>query len=79
LCCILATPARATLGTLRLESNLYDLVAARLRALGHKVESANGEDMGGYQAIWFVPDRLGSLAGRRDRATRGRRIPGSVG
>ena len=41
--------------TLDLESNLYDLVGAQLSAMGHKVESANGEDMGGFQAIWFVP------------------------
>jgi gamma-glutamyltranspeptidase / glutathione hydrolase len=48
------THAQAS-NTLSLESNLYNLVAARLRALGHKVESANGEDMGGFQAIWFLP------------------------
>jgi gamma-glutamyltranspeptidase/glutathione hydrolase len=47
--------AQAT-NTLSLESNLYDLVGPKLQALGHKVESANGEDMGGYQAIWFLPD-----------------------
>jgi gamma-glutamyltranspeptidase/glutathione hydrolase len=41
--------------TLDLESNLYDLVGTQLSAMGHKVESANGEDMGGFQAIWFVP------------------------
>jgi gamma-glutamyltranspeptidase/glutathione hydrolase len=41
--------------TLDLESNLYDLVGADLKAMGHKVESANGEDMGGFQAIWFDP------------------------
>jgi gamma-glutamyltranspeptidase / glutathione hydrolase len=40
--------------TVQLESNLYDLVGASLKALGHKVESANGEDMGGYQAISVV-------------------------
>jgi gamma-glutamyltranspeptidase/glutathione hydrolase len=47
--------AQAT-NTLSLESNLYDLVGPKLQALGHEVESANGEDMGGYQAIWFLPD-----------------------
>jgi len=41
--------------TLSLESSLYELVGTRLKALGHHVESANGEDMGGYQAIWFLP------------------------
>lgn len=47
--------AQAT-NTLQLESNLYDLVGAQLQAKGHRVESANGEDMGGFQAIWFLPD-----------------------
>jgi gamma-glutamyltranspeptidase / glutathione hydrolase len=48
------THAQAS-NTLSLESNLYHLVGARLQAMGHKVESANGEDMGGFQAIWFLP------------------------
>jgi gamma-glutamyltranspeptidase/glutathione hydrolase len=39
--------------TVSLESNLYELVGAQLKALGHKVESDNGEGMGGYQAIWY--------------------------
>lgn len=38
--------------TLYLESELYSIVGASLKAMGHKVVSANGEDMGGYQAIW---------------------------
>ena len=46
------THAQAS-NTLSLESNLYTLLGARLRAMGHKVESANGEDMGGFQAIWL--------------------------
>jgi gamma-glutamyltranspeptidase/glutathione hydrolase len=41
--------------TVELESNLYSLVGAKLKALGHKVVSANGDDMGGYQAISFTP------------------------
>jgi gamma-glutamyltranspeptidase/glutathione hydrolase len=41
--------------TLALESNLYNLVGPKLKALGHKVVSANGDDMGGYQAISFTP------------------------
>jgi gamma-glutamyltranspeptidase/glutathione hydrolase len=45
------THAQAT-NRLSLESNLYALVGARLKALGHGVESVNGEDMGGFQAIW---------------------------
>ncbi|MEP6548469.1 MAG: gamma-glutamyltransferase [Gammaproteobacteria bacterium] len=46
--------AQAT-NTLQLESSLYDLVGAQLKDLGHTVSSANGDDMGGYQAISFVP------------------------
>jgi gamma-glutamyltranspeptidase/glutathione hydrolase len=41
--------------TLNLESNLYNLVGASLQAKGHKVQSANGEHMGGLQGIWFLP------------------------
>jgi gamma-glutamyltranspeptidase / glutathione hydrolase len=41
--------------TLSLESNLYGLVGSSLSALGHKVVSANGEDMGGFQSISFLP------------------------
>jgi gamma-glutamyltranspeptidase/glutathione hydrolase len=48
------THAQAS-NTLMLESNLYALVGAPLSGLGHKVESANGEDMGGFQAIWLLP------------------------
>ena len=48
------THAQAT-NELDLESSLYNLVAAPLEALGHQVKSANGDDMGGFQAIWFHP------------------------
>jgi gamma-glutamyltranspeptidase/glutathione hydrolase len=41
---------------LELESNLFDLVGAKLAAMGHKVESSSGEPMGGYQGIHFTPD-----------------------
>jgi gamma-glutamyltranspeptidase/glutathione hydrolase len=41
--------------TLQLESTLYSAVGAALKALGHKVVAANGEDMGGYQAISLTP------------------------
>ena len=54
------THAQAS-NTLDLESNLYDLVGADLKAMGHKVESANGEDMGGFQAIWFLPSHSGAM------------------
>ena len=47
--------AQAT-NTLALESELYRLVGSQLQALGHHVIAANGDDMGGYQAIAFVPD-----------------------
>jgi gamma-glutamyltranspeptidase/glutathione hydrolase len=48
------THAQAT-NELDLESNLYDLVGGPLKAMGHRVKSADGEDMGGFQAIWFHP------------------------
>jgi gamma-glutamyltranspeptidase/glutathione hydrolase len=41
--------------TLALESNLYQLMGARLKQWGHQVISANGDDMGGFQAISFLP------------------------
>jgi gamma-glutamyltranspeptidase/glutathione hydrolase len=56
---------------LALESNLYNLLGARLTAMGHRVESANGEDMGGFQAIEFFPlpttadGTLGSTGGEQ--------------
>jgi gamma-glutamyltranspeptidase/glutathione hydrolase len=45
--------AQAT-NIVQLESSLYDLLGSQLKALGHTVVSANGEDMGGYQAIAFT-------------------------
>ena len=42
--------------TLDLESQLYNLVGAQLKAMGHDVVSSNGSPMGGYQAILFTPD-----------------------
>jgi gamma-glutamyltranspeptidase / glutathione hydrolase len=41
---------------LSLESKLFTLVGAELQAMGHKVQSANGGAVGGYQAIMFTPD-----------------------
>jgi gamma-glutamyltranspeptidase / glutathione hydrolase len=41
---------------LDLESKLYDLVGAQLEAMGHKVNRATGDLMGGYQAILFERD-----------------------
>ena len=42
-------------GDVHLESQLYDLVGAQLRALGHKVVRVEGDDdqFGGYQAVLF--------------------------
>jgi len=42
--------------TLSLEAPLYDLVGAKLSAMGHTVKSVNGEEMGGVQIIMFVAD-----------------------
>jgi len=41
--------------TLELETPLYDRVGAPLAAMGHKVKAANGDGMGGYQAILRSP------------------------
>jgi gamma-glutamyltranspeptidase len=41
---------------LRLERDLHRLVAAPLAAMGHQVELAAGDWVGGYQAIKVVPD-----------------------
>ena len=37
--------------TLLLESELFAVLGAELASLGHRIELANGEIMGGYQAI----------------------------
>jgi gamma-glutamyltranspeptidase/glutathione hydrolase len=41
---------------LYLESELAKRVGPQLKAMGHDVVVANGEPMGGYQAILFTPD-----------------------
>jgi gamma-glutamyltranspeptidase/glutathione hydrolase len=41
---------------LNLESRLFGLVGAQLKAMGHSVNSVDGGEMGGYQAIMFTPD-----------------------
>jgi gamma-glutamyltranspeptidase / glutathione hydrolase len=41
---------------LSLESRLFALVGAQLKAMGHNVGSINGSPVGGYQAIMFTPD-----------------------
>jgi len=42
--------------TLSLETNLFNLVGAALRAKGHEVRAANGGSVGGYQGILFTRD-----------------------
>jgi gamma-glutamyltranspeptidase/glutathione hydrolase len=39
---------------LSLEAPLYELVGPQLSAMGHTVNSVNGEDMGGVQSIMFI-------------------------
>lgn len=41
---------------LSLESRLFGLVGAQLKAMGHDVRSVGGGAVGGYQAIMFTPD-----------------------
>ena len=38
-----------------LETSLYNSVGPQLIALGHKVFSETGDEMGGYQSILFTP------------------------
>jgi gamma-glutamyltranspeptidase/glutathione hydrolase len=57
------THAQAT-NTLYLESNLFALVGGPLSARGHRVVAANGEEMGGFQAIELMPE--GVLRGASD-------------
>jgi gamma-glutamyltranspeptidase/glutathione hydrolase len=42
--------------TLELETPLYELVGAKLAAMGHDVVSVNGANLGGVQAIMYVPN-----------------------
>jgi gamma-glutamyltranspeptidase / glutathione hydrolase len=60
--------------TLSLESNLYELVGAKLAAMGHRVVAANGGEMGGFQAIARLPGGAGYAAAsdhRKDGAAVG--------
>ena len=50
---------------LKLESQLFDAIGANLKARGHDVHSANGFDMGGYQAIMIDP-KTGAYRGASD-------------
>jgi gamma-glutamyltranspeptidase/glutathione hydrolase len=42
--------------SLSLETPLYDLVGSKLAAMGHKVKSVSGEEMGGVQILMYVAD-----------------------
>lgn len=46
---------------LQMESQLFQLVGARLKEMGHKVASSDGDPVGGYEGIMFTPD--GSAGG----------------
>ena len=41
---------------LQMESQLFQLVGAALKNMGHKVASANGSPVGGFEGIMFTPD-----------------------
>jgi gamma-glutamyltranspeptidase/glutathione hydrolase len=58
---------------LSLETPLYELVGPQLAAMGHTVNSVNGEDMGGVQSIMFVPQ---APAAHSDAAEAPRRVEG---
>ena len=57
--------------TLQLESNLYQLVGEPLRAMGHHVISADGQSMGGYQAIALID---GTYRGASDHRKDGQAV-----
>jgi gamma-glutamyltranspeptidase/glutathione hydrolase len=42
--------------TVQLESEAFKLVGSQLQAMGHKITPADGDNMGGYQAILLTPD-----------------------
>ena len=50
---------------LNLETPLYDLVGAKLAAMGHTVRAVDGEGMGGSQIIMVVGDPGARLLPRR--------------
>ena len=59
--------------TLYLGSELFSLVGAPLSALGTRVVAANGDDMGGFQAIQVMPNGIyrGASDHRKDGAAVG--------
>jgi gamma-glutamyltranspeptidase/glutathione hydrolase len=56
--------------TLSLETPLYDLVGAKLTAMGHTVRAVSGEEMGGVQVIMFVPEPGATQSGETGSAKR---------
>jgi gamma-glutamyltranspeptidase/glutathione hydrolase len=57
---------------LTLESRLFGIVGAQLRSMGHEVQSVDGTNMGGYQAIMFTPDaNAPAAAGSAPQPVRG--------
>jgi gamma-glutamyltranspeptidase / glutathione hydrolase len=56
---------------LSLETPLYDLVGAKLAAMGHTVKSVSGEDMGGVQVLMFVAEPGIEHSGESDRRVHG--------
>ena len=62
---------------LTLESQLFGLVGAQLKAMGHTVKSINGDTVGGYQAIMFTPDDTAARV-RQGRANQ-RLLPRRLG
>jgi len=48
---------------LSLEAPLYELVGAKLAAMGHTVQSVNGADMGGVQVIMYLRDHSPGVSG----------------
>jgi gamma-glutamyltranspeptidase / glutathione hydrolase len=50
---------------LMIESQLFNIVGAQLKAMGHDARSVNGDVMGGYQAIMVTPE--GGSAGSDEK------------
>jgi len=41
---------------LQMESQLFQLVGARLKSMGHTVKSSDGSPVGGFEGIMFTPE-----------------------
>ena len=64
---------------LSLETELYNLVGAELKGMGHNVIPVDGSAVGGYQSIMFVPTADLSSPARRGRRLLPRRLRPSQG